>query len=73
LEAVKAGATVIYDVLDSIFCLRSRDYDRFSDPRSFDRGRLTEAQAVPGVCGEHAVWVGVHRGAIRKRGSRGRF
>lgn len=59
LEAVKASATVIYDVLDFDICLRSRDYDRFSDPRSFDRGRLTEAQAVKGVKASVPFWVAV--------------
>src|SRR6187402_1749737 len=43
LEAVKASATVIYDVLDFDICLRSRDYDRFNDPRSFDRALLAES------------------------------
>jgi len=59
LEAVKASATVIYDVLDFDICLRSRDYDRFSDARSFDRGRLSEAQEVPGVETSVPLWVGV--------------
>jgi putative ABC transport system permease protein len=59
LEAVKASATVIYDVLDFDICLRSRDYDRFSDARSFDRGRLNEAQEVAGVETSVPFWVGV--------------
>jgi putative ABC transport system permease protein len=59
LEAVKASATVIYDVLDFDICLRSRDYDRFSDARSFDRGRLNEAQEVHGVETSVPFWVGV--------------
>lgn len=59
LEAVKASATVIYDVLDFDICLRSRDYDRFSDPRSFDRGRLTEAHAIKGVTASVPFWVAV--------------
>jgi putative ABC transport system permease protein len=59
LEAVKASATVIYDVLDFDICLRSRDYDRFSDARSFDRGRLSEAQEVHGVEASVPLWVGV--------------
>jgi putative ABC transport system permease protein len=59
LEAVKASATVIYDVLDFDICLRSRDYDRFSDARSFDRGRLSEAQDVRGVEASVPFWVGV--------------
>ena len=59
LEAVKASATVIYDVLDFDICLRSRDYDRFSDARSFDRGRLSEAQEVHGVETSVPFWVGV--------------
>src|SRR5947199_9479931 len=49
LEAVKASATVIYDVLEFDICLRSRDYDRFSDARSFDRSRLSQAQEIEGV------------------------
>lgn len=59
LEAVKASATVIYDVLDFDICLRSRDYDRLSDPRSFDRGRLSEAQAVKDVSASVPFWVAV--------------
>lgn len=59
LEAVKASATVIYDVLRFDICIRSRDYDRFSDPRSFDRSRLNEAQEVPGVAAATPLWVGV--------------
>src|SRR3954468_14862557 len=59
LEAVKASATVIYDVLDFDICLRSRDYDRFSDARSFDRGRLHEAQEVHGVASSVPFWVSV--------------
>lgn len=59
LEAVKASATVIYDVLDFDICLRSRDYDRFSDARSFDRSRLSEAQEIEGVATATPLWVGV--------------
>ena len=59
LEAVKASATVIYDVLRFDICLRSRDYDRFSDARSFDRSRLNEALAVPGVAAATPLWVGM--------------
>ncbi len=59
LEAVKASATVIYDVLDFDICLRSRDYARFSDARSFDRGRLSDAQAVRGVAASVPLWVAV--------------
>src|SRR5438105_8115165 len=59
LEAVKASATVIYDVLDFDFCIRSRDYDHFSDPRSFDRARLADAEGVRGVAGAAPLLVGV--------------
>jgi len=59
LEAVKASATVIYDVLDFDICLRSRDYDRFNDPRSFDRARLREAHEVSGVAASVPFWVAV--------------
>jgi putative ABC transport system permease protein len=59
LEAVKASATVIYDVLDFDICLRSRDYDRFSDARSFDRSRLSQAREVEGVESATPLWVGV--------------
>lgn len=59
LEAVKASATVIYDVLRFDICLRSRDYDRFSDARSFDRSRLSDAQAVPGVAAATPLLVSV--------------
>src|SRR4029079_12969502 len=59
LEAVKVSATVIYDVLEFDICLRSRDYDRFSDARSFDRSRLSQAQAVDGVEVATPLWVGV--------------
>src|SRR5881275_1181596 len=59
LEAVKASATVIYDVLKFDICLRSRDYDRFSDARSFDRSRLSQARELEGVETTSALWVGV--------------
>src|SRR6185503_16081988 len=59
LEAVKVSATVVYDVLSFDICLRSRDYDRFSDARSFDRSRLSDAQAVPGVAAVAPLLVGV--------------
>ncbi|HMC10951.1 MAG TPA: FtsX-like permease family protein, partial [Pirellulaceae bacterium] len=59
LEAVKASATVIYDVLQFDICLRSRDYDRFSDARSFDRSRLSEAQEIEGVATVTPLWAGV--------------
>src|SRR5262245_48883468 len=59
LEAVKNSATVIYDVLDFDICLRSRDYARFSDARSFDRSRLSDAQGVPGVATAAPLLVGV--------------
>src|SRR5438046_3144287 len=59
LEAVKASATVIYDVLEFDICLRSRDYDRFSDARSFDRSRLSQAHEGDGVLAATPLWVGV--------------
>src|ERR1043165_198849 len=59
LEAVKASATVIYDVLDFDICLRSRDYDRFSDARSFDRLRLSQAREIEGVRSVAPLLVGV--------------
>lgn len=59
LEAVKVSATVIYDVLEFDICLRSHDYDRFSDARSFDRSRLSQAREVPGVESANPLWVGV--------------
>src|SRR2546423_12183270 len=58
LEAVKASATVIYDILEFDICLRSRDYDHFSDARSFDRSRLSEAQAISGVAAAAPLYVG---------------
>jgi putative ABC transport system permease protein len=59
LEAVKASATVIYDVLKFDICLRSRDYDRLTDARSFDRARLSKAQAIPGVAAARPLLVAV--------------
>src|SRR3954469_12913684 len=59
LEAVKASATVIYDVLEFDICLRSRDYDRLSDARSFDRSRLSQAREVKDVAAATPLWVGV--------------
>ena len=59
LEAVKNSATVIYDVLDFDICLRSRDYARFSDARSFDRSRLSDAQEIEGVVSAAPLLVGV--------------
>jgi putative ABC transport system permease protein len=59
LEAVKASATVIYDVLDFDICIRSRDYDHFSDARTFDRSRLADAEGVRGVGRIAPLLVGV--------------
>src|SRR5262245_20007908 len=59
LEAVKNSATVIYDVLEFDICLRSRDYARFSDARSFDRSRLSDAQEIEGVVSAAPLLVGV--------------
>jgi putative ABC transport system permease protein len=59
LEAVKASATVIYDVLEFDICLRSRDYARFSDARSFDHSRLVAAREIEGVAAAKPLWVGV--------------
>jgi putative ABC transport system permease protein len=59
LEAVKASATVIYDVLDFDICIRSRDYNYFSDARAIDSLRVTAAQAVEGVESTAPLLVGV--------------
>jgi putative ABC transport system permease protein len=59
LEAVKASATVIYDVLRFDICIRSRDYDRLSDARSFDRLRLADARGVAGVEAAAPLWIGM--------------
>ena len=49
LEAVKASATLIYDVLDFDICIRSKDYLHLSQARSFPRTRLIQAAGVQGV------------------------
>lgn len=49
LEAVRASATIIYDVLDFDACIRSADYLHFADARSFPRARLYQAGGVSGV------------------------
>jgi putative ABC transport system permease protein len=59
LEAVKASATMIYDVLDFDICIRSRDYDYFSDARTIPKIRLAQAEGVPGVATATPLWVGV--------------
>jgi putative ABC transport system permease protein len=59
LEAVKASATVFYDALDFDICIHSRDYDYFSDPRTFPRTRLTMARETPGVAAAAGLWVGM--------------
>lgn len=59
LEAVKASATVIYDELKFDICIRSRDYDRLSDARSFDRVRLAAARGVAGVEAATPLFVGM--------------
>jgi putative ABC transport system permease protein len=59
LEAVKASATVFYDALDFDICIHSRDYDYFSDPRTFPRSRLTMARETPGVAAAAGLWVGM--------------
>ncbi len=51
LEAVKISATLIYDALDFDLCLRSPDYNRFSDARSFPEARLHQAAGMQGVQG----------------------
>jgi putative ABC transport system permease protein len=59
LEAVKISATLVYDVLDFDVCLRSRDYNRFTDARTFPLQRLKQAQSVPGVASAAPLMVGV--------------
>src|SRR5438874_3523351 len=59
LEAVKASATVTYDILRFDICVRSRDYARLSDARSFDRARLHQALEVPGVASATPLSVGM--------------
>jgi putative ABC transport system permease protein len=59
LEAVKASATVIYDELRFDICIRSRDYGRLSDARSFDRLRLASARGVAGVEDALPLWIGM--------------
>jgi putative ABC transport system permease protein len=49
LEAVKASATLIYDVLDFDICIRSKDYLHLAQSRSFPRTRLAQAAGVEGV------------------------
>ena len=49
LEAVKASATMIYDVLDFDICIRSIDYLNLADARTFPRTRLLHANGVKGV------------------------
>ncbi len=57
LEAVKASATVIYDVLDFDICIRSKDYLFLSEARTFPRARLTQASAINGVESVTPFWV----------------
>ena len=59
LEAVKASATMIYDVLDFDIVIRSRDYDSFSDARTFAKIRLSQAQSIRGVERATPLLVGV--------------
>jgi putative ABC transport system permease protein len=59
LEAVKISATLIYDVLDFDICLRSRDYNRFTDARTFPMQRLSQAESVVGVARAAPLMVGV--------------
>jgi putative ABC transport system permease protein len=59
LEAVKASATVTYDILSFDICIRSRDYSRLTDARSFDLARLHEAMEVPGVDAATPLWIGM--------------
>lgn len=49
LEAVKASATLIYDVLEFDICIRSPDYLNLADARTFPRNRLVQAKGVAGV------------------------
>src|SRR5437762_11818476 len=67
LEAVKASATVIYDVLDFDVCIRSRDYDYFSDPRTLDRSRMADAEGVRGVANVAPLLVEIGRASCRGR------
>jgi len=59
LEAVKATATMNYEALDFDICIRSRDYGYFSDPRSFPKIRLAEAEGADGVASATPVFVGI--------------
>jgi len=59
LEAVKISATLIYDVLDFDICLRSRDYNRFTDARTFPQQRLNQAEGIAGVTRAAPLMVGI--------------
>src|SRR5688572_12798839 len=59
LEAVKISATLIYDVLDFDICLRSRDYNRFTDARTFPLQRLNQAESIPGIASAAPLMVGI--------------
>lgn len=59
LEAVKISATLIYDVLDFDICLRSRDYNRFTDARTFPLQRLRQAEGIAGVTSAAPLMVGI--------------
>lgn len=59
LEAVKISATLIYDVLDFDICLRSRDYNRFTDARTFPVQRLNQAEGIAGVTSAAPLMVSI--------------
>lgn len=59
LEAVKISATLVYDVLDFDICLRSRDYNRFTDPRTFPQQRLQQVAGISGVESAAPLMVGI--------------
>lgn len=59
LEAVKISATLIYDVLDFDICLRSRDYNRFTDARTFPLQRLNQAEGIAGITNAAPLMVGI--------------
>ena len=59
LEAVKISATLIYDVLDFDICLRSRDYNRFTDARTFPIQRLNQVEGISGVASAAPLMVGI--------------
>ncbi len=58
-RSLERSATLLYDTLDFDLCIRSKDYLRVSEPRSFPRQRLYQALSHRQVTAAEAFHIGI--------------